>query len=126
MNAKRNDHQTPLHLASYCGKPEVVRLLLDNGANANAKDNLFKTPMHRVAGGNYQSQEDGTHIARLLLEHGAEINPHDVNRETPLHSASAFGRLEIARMLLEHAVLKNDRGEDPSHFGSEGECYAPD
>jgi ankyrin repeat protein len=125
VNAERHDNQTPLHLASHCGKPEVARLLLDHGANANAKDNLFKTPLHRVAGGHYQSQEDGAHIARLLLEHGADINPHDVNRETPLHSASAFGRLEIARMLLEHAAMKNDQGQDPPHLGSEGEYYTP-
>ena len=124
VNAQRQDLQTPLHLASHCGRPEVAHLLLDHGANANAVDSLLKTPLHRVAAGFYQSQEGGVRVARLLLEHGADINAHDINHETPLHSASILGRLGIARMLLEHTTVKNDRGQNPSHLSLEGEYHA--
>ena len=34
----------PLHLAAYGGNAEVVRLLLDYGANAAAEDKRGKTP----------------------------------------------------------------------------------
>jgi ankyrin repeat protein len=119
VNARRRDHWTPLHSASYFGKPDIARVLLDHGAKANAVDNLLRTPLHLVAAGLYQSQEDGIRVAQLLLEHGADVNAPDMNRETPLHSASASGRLEIAQVLLGHA--KNDRGQDLSHLGLQGE-----
>jgi ankyrin repeat protein len=124
VNAQRQYRQTPLHLACYHGKHEIAQLLLDRGANANAEDNALCTPLHQVAGGQYPSQEDGIRVARLLLEHGADINAQNPNRETPLHVASAYGRLEIARMLLERTILKNDQGQNPSHLCLEGEYCA--
>lgn len=121
VDAQRQDRQTPLHLASYRGRPEIAQLLLDRGANANAEDSFFKTPLHHVAGGLYSSQEDGIRVAQLLLERGADINAQNSDRETPLHAASAYGRLEIARMLLERTIVTNDQGQNPSHLGLEGE-----
>jgi len=99
----------------------MARLLLDHGAKANAVDNTLRTPLHLVAVGLYESQEDGVRVAQLLLEHGADVNAPDLNRETALHSASFSGRLEIAQVLLAHATVKNDRGQNPSHLGLQGE-----
>jgi ankyrin repeat protein len=124
VNAQRQDHQTPLHLACYSGRHEIAQLLLDRGANARAGDSSLSTPLHHVAGGQYPSQEDGIRVARLLLEHGADISAQNSNRETPLHTASSYGRLEIARMLLERTIVTNDQGQNPSHLGLEGEYYA--
>jgi ankyrin repeat protein len=124
VNAQRQDRQTPLHLACYRGRHEIAQLLLDRGVNANAEDSSLCTPLHQVAGGQYPSQEDGIRVARLLLEHGADINAQNSNRETPLHAASSYGRLEIARMLLERTIVTNDQGQNPSHLGLEGEYYA--
>ncbi len=121
VNAQRRDQWTPLHLASFFGRPEIARVLLDHGAKPNAEDNLLKTPLHHVAGSRFESQQDGVRVAQLLLKHGANVNAQDINHETPLHSASLCGRLEIARMLLEHAAVKNDRGQNPSHLDLEGE-----
>jgi ankyrin repeat protein len=124
VNAQRQDRQTPLHLACCHGTLEIAQLLLDRGANANAEDSSLSTPLHHVAGGRYPSQEDGIRVAQLLLEHGADINAQDSDRQTPLHAASCYGRLEIARMLLERTTVTNDQGQNPSHLGLEGEYYA--
>ena len=123
VNAKRRDHWTPLHLASYwCGKPDIVRVLLDHGAKVNGVDNLLRTPLHLVAVGPYESKEDGVSVARLLLERGADASALDLNSETPLHLASSLvGRLEIAQLLLEHATVKNDLGQNPP--GLQGEYF---
>ena len=45
-HARPQSHgHTPLRLAAYLGKLDVVRLLLDGGADATAKDTFGKTPL---------------------------------------------------------------------------------
>lgn len=41
--------QTPLHVASYEGKFEMVYFLLSHGANVEAKDGQGWTPLHCAA-----------------------------------------------------------------------------
>ena len=121
VNTHRNDHWTPLHIASHCGMPEVVRFLLANGANPHAEDDFLRTPLHQVARGRYPCEAVGVHVSQLLLERDADVNSRDINRETPLHLASASGRLNIVRVLLEHTTGKSLRGQSPSHLSFEGD-----
>ncbi len=62
----KDDGQTPLHRASDSGAPEAVRLLLEQGANAEVKGDDGKTAL--------QVASDGGHdeIVKLLQEHGAK------------------------------------------------------
>jgi hypothetical protein len=48
VNARRNDHETPLHVASYFGRLEIVRLLLDHGADANVETKQGLKLLHQV------------------------------------------------------------------------------
>jgi ankyrin repeat protein len=125
VDARRKDNWTPLHLASHCAKLEMARLLLDHGANVNAEDNLLKTPLHHVAGSQHAVEEDAIRVSRLLIERGADLNAQDIRCETPLHSASSSGRIGLVVVLLAHAAVRNDRGQNPSRLGSEGEFYPP-
>ena len=45
LNAKSRGGQTPLHVASMCGKDEVIVKLLALGANINARDYYGKGPL---------------------------------------------------------------------------------
>ena len=121
VNAYRKDHWTPLHLASHCGRLETARFLLDHGANVNAEDNLLRTALHHVARGHYDTPEDGVRVSQLLLDSSADVNAQDMNGDTPLHLASSSGKLEIIRVLLEHATAKNYRGQSLSQLSLEGE-----
>ena len=114
VNAQDKDDDSPLHSASYSGKLEISRVLLDHGAKAYAKNDRGGTPLHQVSQGEYESQEDGARIAQLLLDHGVGVNVQDKNSTTPLHLASWCGKVEIARLLVEHSQ---------SHVGLEGEYY---
>jgi ankyrin repeat protein len=104
VHAKDNDHVTPLHLAAFNGMLEIAKVLLDHGANANAEDKQGITPLHQVAQGAYDSQEYGVAIAQLLLERGANVHAQDKGSNTASQLATICGRLEIAKVRLDHDV----------------------
>jgi ankyrin repeat protein len=56
---------TALSAAAYYGREDVVRLLIDNGANVNAADLDGGTPLHWARIHGYERIED------LLRQHGA-------------------------------------------------------
>jgi len=106
VNARDEDHKTPLHLTSYFPELKLVQVLLDHGANVNAEDNRSQTPLHRVLEAEDYSDKDGFGVAQLLVEHGpgADANTLDNNHETPLHLASRLVSLEVAWILLKHGA----------------------
>ena len=125
VNAEDKDHDSPLHSASYSGKLEIVRVLLYHGAKPTAKNDQSETPLHQVSQGEYESQADGVCIAKLLLDRGVDVNSQAENGVTSLHLASWYGKLEIARLLLEHSTARNNRVLTRLHVGVgvEGESY---
>ena len=61
----------------------------------------------------------------MLLECGVDVNAPDMDNGTPLHSASYFGSLEVARILLDHGAnvnVENKQGKTPLHLVSRGKC----
>ena len=123
VNAEDKDRDTPLHSASYSGNLEIAQILLHHGANANVKNDRGETPLHQVSQGGYGSQTDGVGIAKLLLDRGVDVNSRDENGVTSLHLASWCGKLEIARLLLEHSTSRNNRVRNILHVGMEGQSY---
>lgn len=81
------------------GDTEIVKLLLDNGANVNAKDGWEQTPLSYAVGGRH------IEIIGLLLDRGADINSRAEIGSTPLMNAAGVGSLEVIEYLL-------DRGAD--------------
>jgi len=57
---------TPLQWASYNGALEVVRLLLEQGADVEAKDEDGKTALQQAGDRGHDE------IVKLLREHGAK------------------------------------------------------
>jgi len=55
-----------LHEVSYYGALEIVRLLLERGADVEAKKNDGKTALQ------YAAQEGHDEIVKLLREHGSK------------------------------------------------------
>ena len=77
---------TALH--SYICDPEVVALLLQNGANPNVRDFLERTALHAAI------FNHGTFAVKALLAlSNIDVNAEDFRGETPLHYQAAVGVL---------------------------------
>ena len=95
---------TSLHWAAFKGRVEVARVLLDHGANSKLETKDGETALHIVSRGEFDSQEQGVSTARLLLERGIDVNAREKNSWTSLHHAAFMGRVEVARVLLDHGA----------------------
>ena len=123
VNARAKNSLTSLHEAALKGKVEVVRVLLDHGANAKLETEGGETPLHTVSRGEYDSQEQGASTARLLLEHGVDVNARSKKGIMALHEAAFRGNVEVAQVLLDHganAKLETEWGETALHIVSRG------
>ncbi len=86
----RVDGKTPLHTVS---NPDVVQLLIDEGADVHARDSEGNTPLHLA-----QNEQ----VIRLLLSAGADVKARNLRNETPLHLAvrRKENELACARVLI--------------------------
>ena len=60
-----------------------MRLLIENGADANARNGSQETPLHLA------SSSGSTETVQLLFKHSVDDNALDGNHRTPLHLASS-------------------------------------
>lgn len=78
---ERYGSSTALSYAARYGCKDTVELLLDCGADPNAKDESSYTPLHKAA---YYGR---TGIVELLLSKGADVHAVTKYKDTPLHCA---------------------------------------
>jgi uncharacterized protein len=102
-DAVAKDGYTPLGLAAFFKRPDVVKALLDRGAKPSvpSRDQGF-TPLHSAVA--TDAAWVGRDIVRLLLEAGADPSVKSREGGTPLHSAAFTGDLEIAELLLAYGA----------------------
>ena len=91
----------------------TVRLLLDSGANIEARDEDGETPLMMAA------SYGQTEIFNLLVDRGAKVNIRDRRGMTPLIAAACAcalatmnGTYEIMKILLEKGANVNARSHD--------------
>lgn len=139
--------RTPLYLAvaNQNSDAELVRLLLERGANPNIMDaSAGNTPLTEAAfrqskeivslllaaNADPNTPQPGRRtalhfavsqpsITQALLSAKAEVDAKDENGETPLHWAAGCGLKPTAELLVEHGANVNARdsiGNTPLHF----------
>ena len=113
VNAQRtNDKVTPLYLASCWNHYMAVRLLLENGADANIPCDDGRSPLHIAASYGFFN------VVRLLLDYGADVNIPDIDGYTPFHYAASQG-CNLIELLIEkvsNVNLRTKRGRTPLYI----------
>lgn len=111
-DASRNTSATPLHLAVEHERLEMIRWLLESGADKEAALHTGDTPLHLAA------RNMNAEVVRVLLEFGASPNAARHTDETPLHYAVRFSTPEVIRLLLESGAehRPTEAGAFPLHL----------
>lgn len=95
LESKIDTYFTPLNLASYEGKTDIVKYLLSKGADVKAKDKEGSTPLQNAAAKGHFD------IVKMLVEKGSDVNYRDDNGVTPLHFGCMSGKLDVVKYLVE-------------------------
>ncbi len=93
---KNYQKDTPLQIAAQQGQNEIVKLLLDKGAEVNKAKNMDFLPITYAVRGNHHR------IAKELLERGSYKNFFFQNGETLLDIVGENGDALMAKILLDH------------------------
>lgn len=115
VNELDTNGDAPLVMAAYKGHTEIVRALLDAGADVAAVDPGMKaTALHAAS---YAGRTDA---AALLIAYGIDINRQGPrNGYTALHDAIWQNNVETARVLIDAGAdltLASHDGETPLQF----------
>ena len=147
--AEAGSDYSPLHLALFCPGDEldvnayknyfnIATLLINSGANLNAKTSNHRTPLHMLINTSIlinvefddkdanELHKDVMKIAKLLIKGGANVNAVDNDKNSPLHYAFKIdvvdgepmrdNDIELAYILLEAGAnlkLRNNDDETP-------------
>jgi len=97
-----------LHLAAFSGVRETVLLLIDHGAdvNARARTKFRNTPLQVALLPGQLS------TSTVLLERGADPLARQLHGVSPLMEAALLGRRDLVELLLEHGAELNSRADD--------------
>jgi len=102
-----------LHYASMFGNLEIVKYLLEKGADIHLNSEAGIDALHHA------SKFGNLEIVKYLISKGAEINKADNTGNYPIHAVSFFNHLNIMKYLCEKGAeidCVNKKGETPLCF----------
>ena len=116
LDAEDSKGFTPVHSAVVGGKEDVVKFLIDKGADLNIRNKNGLTPVFTAI------DRGRNNIAKVLIENGADINIKGYRGSTLLHMAARGGDSGLAQVLLDKGAkinVRDSRGNTPLHMAFE-------
>lgn len=103
---------TLLQAAIHHNQEEVLKMLIEEGANVNMlSDN--KTPlMHAIS-------KDNLYFVSILIDYGADINGLNRQKKSPLFYCAKNDNIEIAKVLIENGAkvnIKDRKGRTAAEY----------
>ena len=100
--------KTALMYAVFYLNTEIVKVLLQAGADVNRQDSVWeKTALMHAA--SLDKTEIVTEVIKLLLQAGADVNGQDSNGKTALMYAVFYLNAEVVKLLLNSGANVNAR-----------------
>lgn len=103
----------PLHIAVLHSQYQLIKLLLENGADVDIRDNQERTPLHFAVVANRIS------VIQLLIKTGANLDAQSSSGRTPLLEATMNGSFDCAETLVAAGAnvdLLDLKGTSVLHF----------
>ncbi|KAA0162207.1 hypothetical protein FNF28_04810 [Cafeteria roenbergensis] len=97
---------SPFAIAALSERLPLMRLLLEHGADLEAKDQSGQTALIMSAA---NGKAD---VTALLLEHGADLEAKDQSGQTALIMSAANGKADVMALLLEHGADLEAKDQD--------------
>lgn len=89
--------QTPLMLAAQAGDAELVKIMLEAGANPDLQDIKGMTALHSAA------KSNSIACVKYLLAAPCRLDLVTIDDRTPLHTAAWMGNLDAVKQLISSA-----------------------
>ncbi|MBI3524689.1 MAG: ankyrin repeat domain-containing protein [Betaproteobacteria bacterium] len=105
-------HWNALHYAAFADRREIARLLLEQGADVNARAPNGSTALMMAA------REGREELARQLLVAGADARASNENGDTALSWAMRYQNFRIAQMVSTAAEFAQAAQAPPESFGA--------
>ncbi|XP_064781525.1 ankyrin repeat domain-containing protein 6-like isoform X6 [Oncorhynchus masou masou] len=105
--------RSPLHLASYKGHIEVLRILLKAGCDLDIQDDGEQTALHRAA------VVGNSDVISALIQEGCALDRQDKDGNTALHEVSWHGNSQSVKLLVKAGAnvhAKNKAGNTALHL----------
>ena len=97
---------TPLHFASLAEDGTILIILIQNGANLEARNSEGCTPLHLAV------RNKNHHAAYLVSKANADLNTRDLSDRSPLHYAAETNDWRTLLMLLVAGANPNIRNAE--------------
>ena len=135
LNAPNNYGVIPLVQAAYSNNPQVIDVLLENGADLELQDANSRTPLLAYLHETYIGQIEGnfpmnmeeqiTEITKHFLEKGANINAKDADEEDIMFYAVKSNNIPLIELLINtykyDLNTKNRSGETPLFIAAQNQ-----
>eukprot|EP00746_Dinoflagellata_sp_MGD_P015791 gnl/MRDRNA2_/MRDRNA2_135266_c0_seq1.p1 gnl/MRDRNA2_/MRDRNA2_135266_c0~~gnl/MRDRNA2_/MRDRNA2_135266_c0_seq1.p1 ORF type:complete len:706 (-),score=127.08 gnl/MRDRNA2_/MRDRNA2_135266_c0_seq1:26-2143(-) len=99
VNAHNDKQQTPLHLAAWAGRVDIIELLVRNVATVDVQDVEQSTPLNLAVSKNHDM------AVQMLLRLNADPQRRNRHHLMPLQQACAAGAYEVAKTLAEMRMV---------------------
>ena len=110
--------RTPLETAIFLRRNDLVKLLINNGADVNYFNQFteYQSPLiTAISTGNIAA-------LKLLIESGAKFKEYGKNIHEPLHQAIRNKRTEVAKLLIKNGISTTTKITPVNLEGDFGDC----